>query len=237
MNINLIMWLVLLGLEITLHFLDKHLTILVSLGVMSIYSILFFAKEVFSSIDVRVLFYSICPITVIYLYFCDISIWWIVAYIILAFICYRMIQNEVEIGLDIFIIITVLSTWMLRDIALSYKIAAPILLLIAYILFKGMQAERAQAEINKSRQVFSIEGHKRYVPQCKKCGSYNTIHIRVNELSTSYGRTEAYTEARAFRDVIVAKRQRYTHYELQYKCNDCNEMDSTSYHVRAGEYV
>ncbi|AJE09179.1 hypothetical protein [Mannheimia haemolytica] len=234
---SILMWLFLLGLEITLHFLDRNLTILVSLGVVSIYAMLFLVKEIFLSIDARFLFCSILPITIIYLYNSDINIWWIVIYIVLVIICYRMIKvGDKEWG-DVFIAITVLFTWISRDVPLSYKIAAPIIIIISFGLLQAIKEEMAQKEINKSRKVVYIEGCKQYVPQCKQCSSYNTECIVINELSTRYGRTEAYTESRAFRDVTVARRLRYTSYELQYKCNNCNAIDSTNVQVRTREYL
>lgn len=232
-----LMWLVLLGLEITLHFLDRNLTILVSLGVVSVYAILFLVKEIFLSIDVRFLFYSISLTTIIYLYYSDINTWWIVIYIALVIICYRMIKVGDKEGGDIFIAITVLFTWISRDVSLSYKIAAPIIIIISFGLLQSIKEEWLQKEINKSRKVVYIEGCTQYVPQCKQCSSYNTECIVVNELSTRYGRSEAYTEYRAFRNVIVAKRLRYTRYELRYKCNNCNAIDSTNLQVRTREYV
>ncbi|MDG2916230.1 hypothetical protein P7M47_09630 [Bisgaard Taxon 10/6] len=237
MNKSLKMWLILLALEITLYFLDKNLKILMSLGVISIYAMLFFVKEILSeSGDESILFYGIIPITTIYLFFSGINIWLIFLYIILGVLDYPFKDknnSEAESG-DMLIIITVLFTWMSRDISLEYKIIAPIILIIFYLI---LFTDKTQEKTSESRQVVYIEGHKYYIPQCKECGSYNTTSINMNELSTSYGRTEVYTETRLTRDVVVGKRQRYTNYELEYKCENCGTTASTILQVRDIEYV
>ena len=241
MNKSLKMWLILLALEVTLYFLDKNLKILMSLGVISIYAVLFFVKEILSeSGDENILFYGLIPITTIYLFFSDINIWLIFLYIILGVLDYPFKDknnSEAESG-DMLIIITILFTWLSRDISIEYKIIAPIILIIfSLILFTDNPQENKQEKASKPRQFVYIEGHKYHIPQCKECNSYNRTYINVNELSTSYGRTEFYTETRLTRDVIVGKRQRYTDYKLEYKCENCGATAFTILKIIAGEYV
>lgn len=241
MNKSFIMWLILLALEVTLYFLDKNLKILVSLGVISIYAILLFVKEILiESEDEKILFYGVIPITTIYLFFSDINIWLIFLYIILGVVDYPLKDKnygEARSG-DALVIITILFTWLARDIPLEYKIIAPITLIIfSLILFTDKTQENKQGKTSKPRQFVYIEGHKYHIPQCKECNSYNTTSINVNELSTSYGRTEVYTVTRLTRDVVVGKRQRYTDYKLEYKCENCGATAFTILQIRAEEYV